>query len=599
VIPLEIGSNTGMMDGALRMLQPGQGMNLGGPNLASLLLVFHEVVQIEDYTLPAFAGKWASGTVNNPVRPRQGLPRIPLIGSNHVREFVDKLHFLESQGRSISMQYCRRGTAKQATAQTRGATSRSLDSQIFLAPPFAACDERVTDTMVQEWHVQCRDLALRSKNDTDRCAYFVTCIHNEGSQEKGGFCQKCEDDARERLDAIARGSLVLSLDEELPHRGHAAIFRGNDGTVKIETWKYYCVGEAECVLAVLVASGLFVYVSPLFIAQDPNFLYPLIYDHGSIRAALEFVAPHIDWNENIGPVKENVLEQVPLIPGCQPGKFLRKCGNGFCTNLEKYKTGSFQYCSRCNRRKYCSSNCQRDDWVLHKHECVSSNISKDAIFQIDNEQQADGNDAAPLKHEPVLEEGEDCVIHDLISKPQYNAKVGVIGKTTQDGRVAVTLRDSGNVLSVKTSNLYCIGAFCKKRKKKSRVFECMHGNAVCKKCYLDFTTINILAKLKYNGQDMTSEAAIEQCQETHFSSCKLEPSDDEDFRTPSAGWPFECAGMEEYPEQRLILKALLETKSPMSLLATVARTAYITYGGAFVDVVLRGSTKLEDVAECL
>jgi hypothetical protein len=343
-----------------------------------------------------------------------------------------------------------------------------------------------------------------------------------------------------------------------------------------------------------------VYVSPLFIAQDPNFLYPLIYDHGSIRAALEFVAPHIDWNENIGPVKENVLEQVPLIPGCQPGKFLRKCGNGFCTNLEKYKTGSFfLYCSRCNRRKYCSSNCQRDDWVLHKHECVSSNISKDAIFQIDNEQQADGNDAAPLKHEPVLEEGEDCVIHDLISKPQYNAKVGVIGKTTQDGRVAVTLRDSGNVLSVKTSNLYCIGAFCKKRKKKSRVFECMHGNAVCKKCYLDFTTINILAKLKYNGQDMTSEAAIEQCQETHFSSCKLEPSDDEDFRTPSAGWPFECAGMEEYPEQRLILKALLETKSPMSLLATVARTAYITYGGAFVDVVLRGSTKLEDVAECL
>jgi hypothetical protein len=53
----------------------------------------------------------------------------------------------------------------------------------------------------------------------------------KGSQEKGGFCQKCEDDARERLDAIARGSLVLSLDEELPHRGHAAIFRGNDGTV--------------------------------------------------------------------------------------------------------------------------------------------------------------------------------------------------------------------------------------------------------------------------------------------------------------------------------------------------------------------------------
>jgi hypothetical protein len=227
--------------------------------------------------------------------------------------------------------------------------------------------------------MQCRDSTQKSQSDTDQCAYFVKCIHNEDSKEKGGFCQLCEVDARERLDSIARGSLVLSLDEEMPHRGHAAIFRGNDGTMKMETWKYYCVGEVECVLAVLVASGLFAYVSPLFIAQDPNFLYPLIYDHGSIRAALEFVASHIDWNENIGPVKENVLEQLPLILRCQPGKYLQKC---FCTNLEKYKSGSFQCCSRCNHRKYCSAKCQRDDWVIHKHECVPGNSATEASLKL-------------------------------------------------------------------------------------------------------------------------------------------------------------------------------------------------------------------------
>ena len=47
------------------------------------------------------------------------------------------------------------------------------------------------------------------------------------------------------------------------------------------------------------------------------------------------------------------------------------------------------------------------------------------------------------------------------------------------------------------------------------------------------------------------------------------------------------------------IKALVEAKSPVSLLATVARIASITYGGAFTDLVLRGCTKLGDVAEML
>lgn len=74
----------------------------------------------------------------------------------------------------------------------------------------------------------------------------------------------------------------------------------------------------------------------------------------------------------------------------------------------------------------------------------------------------------------------------------------------------------------------------------------MHGLSLCSDCYLDFTTINILAKLKYNG----SKAAIEQVEETHFSSFALEPK--EELHTLSACWPFECAGMDDYPEQYYI-----------------------------------------------
>lgn len=430
-----------------------------------------------------------------------------------------------------------------------------------------------------------------------RCAIKVSCVHNENPKEYG-FCEDCESDARERLDAIAKGSVALSLDEETKHKGHAAIFRDRYGTLKIETWKSYCSGEAECVLAVLAASGMSPYVHPLFIAQDPNFLWPLIYDHGSVRAALEFVAPHIDWDVRMGPVKENVVEQHPVIPDCQPGKYLRKCGNGFCGNLENYKSKSFMYCSRCNRRSYCRKKCQKDDWIMHKHECGSHKNCAAPNPRVDEEEVKENDDTArQLKHEPKLEAGEDCVIHGLISKPHYNGKLGVIGESTQDGRVAVTLRDSENVLSIKPSNLHCIGAFCRKRKKKSRVFECMHGEVVCKECYLDFTTTNILAKLKYNGQDMTSKTAIAQCEDNHFSSSSLKQENG--CISAPTGWPLECMGMDQYPKQRLIMKALVETKSHMSLLATVARTAFITYGGVHTDVILRADTRLEDVAQIL
>lgn len=92
---------------------------------------------------------------------------------------------------------------------------------------------------------------------------------------------------------ISNSSIVLSLEEEISCRGQAAIYRCTNGSIKMETWKTYCVGEAECCLALLVASELSPYCFLLFIAQYPNFYWTLIADHGSIHAVLEFVAPRI------------------------------------------------------------------------------------------------------------------------------------------------------------------------------------------------------------------------------------------------------------------------------------------------------------------
>ena len=167
-----------------------------------------------------------------------------------------------------------------------------------------------------------------------------------------------------------------------------------------------------------------------------------------------------------------------------------------------------------------------------------------------------------------------------------------------DGRIAITLKSDGNLLSIKPDNVHCIGVFCRKRKKKSRVFECRHGLEVCSECYFDFTTINRLAKLKYDGQDMTNAAAaIKHCEDIYFSSSSLEGVSG--LHSFNEGWPVECVGMEEYPRERFILKALVEADCALSLLATVARSAFITYGGAFTNSLLRAETKLEDVAQML
>ena len=62
----------------------------------------------------------------------------------------------------------------------------------------------------------------------------------------------------DRLDAVSNGSVVLSMEEGGSQRGHhTAIYRSKlDGSMKMETWKMYCGGEAECLLAILVPTIL-------------------------------------------------------------------------------------------------------------------------------------------------------------------------------------------------------------------------------------------------------------------------------------------------------------------------------------------------------
>lgn len=45
LLPLEIRANEGILQQSVQRMQPGQLLQLGGPNLAALLLVFHDVLK--------------------------------------------------------------------------------------------------------------------------------------------------------------------------------------------------------------------------------------------------------------------------------------------------------------------------------------------------------------------------------------------------------------------------------------------------------------------------------------------------------------------------------------------------------------------------
>jgi hypothetical protein len=214
-------TNIGMMlENAMTKKSSAPSFLVVQPTLGSLFLAFHDVVQRENYSLPPFAGSRATATVNNPVQQMAGHPRTPLIGGDAAKDAAKQVRKCKALNKGVMFGYGRRGMGKQETALSLGAATRAFDNQIFYVPPFAACDERVDIEMITKWRDEMYELA-KSGTDSSACAYLAVCVHNEGKegQNKEGFCEHCIIDAMERLDAIARGAVVLSLDEDLEERG--------------------------------------------------------------------------------------------------------------------------------------------------------------------------------------------------------------------------------------------------------------------------------------------------------------------------------------------------------------------------------------------
>jgi hypothetical protein len=582
VLQNELIAQCQILEQAPAQLRPGQSMALGGPNVGCLLVVLYQPLSEKRFMLPAFASDVPTLRVGD--RPRQGTTgALAIMATDRLKEVVALMDQVVRNGNGVVPLYGRRGVGKGATAQSYGAASRPLDSLLFVVPPAPGCDETPTDDEVMQWRGAAA-LGSSSLNHYGNPRNLeVACVHND----KGGVdCLHCIADARERLEAVSRGSVALSLQESLESRGHTAIFRLADGTVKSESFKDYGRGEVECGLAALVASQVADchdphVVHPLFVAQDPNLFWSLVLNHGCIRAALEYVAPHVDWDKKVGRVK-SPLEQVPIISEGRPGCILIKCGNDICLKLERERDGSkgaFETCSRCHRRHYCCQKCQKADWTLHRRECISAAEGRQPTMDPAIPSMAANDTDRSDRRDSQPEAGEKVVIHSLIAKPELNGRLGVIsGPLTPGGRYPVKLVGHASTIAVKPTNFHRLAAFVveRKGKKKARKFECFeHGSEVCSECSVDFSIANQLSKLCFTGV-LLSPDTIERFADTHFASIQ-HPDADYGIYQVHADFPIECQGLQS-TEKRILLKALLESKDK-SLLVVATIAGMVCFGG--------------------
>ena len=204
--------------------------------------------------------------------------------------------------------------------------------------------------------------------------YLVDCIH--ASRKPSGECKICQEDAKERLRAVAEGSYSLSLSETIPGYAYGARYTNKQGGIVQEIYKDYSKPEISCVLQCLKTnhSKTCADLHPIFIAQDQNLFWPLIWYFGSLYTVIlescgENIIKELFGKTTMSGDMQTSLhpDTMQAFPESAVGEMRIACGSEPCPKLDHEK--KFLLCTGCRVRRYCSKECRREDWGKHKQEC--------------------------------------------------------------------------------------------------------------------------------------------------------------------------------------------------------------------------------------
>ena len=215
-----------------------------------------------------------------------------------------------------------------------------------------------------------------------RSEYEVFCVHlDQLASLPVGQCLDCKEDARQRSISVAQGLYSISTTEAIPGYGYSARYTTDQGKIVAEIFKGYSKPEIRCLLQCL--SSNIADLHPLFLAEDQNLYWPLIWFFGTVYDALleccgkKFVKKIYGKlrkyrSDNIAasnlPAGSPAPDVLDAFPDSAVSEVRICCGNEKCPKLDH--TEKFKVCTGCRVRRFCSEECLRKDWAgKHKLEC--------------------------------------------------------------------------------------------------------------------------------------------------------------------------------------------------------------------------------------
>ena len=229
-----------------------------------------------------------------------------------------------------------------------------------------------------------------------RTSYKVACAHDKMGENYAGNCAPCTLTSKERTLAVMQGHYSISWTESIPGYGYCARYANDNGKIIKDVFKSYSKPEIECVLQCLMSNPADLH--PIFIAEDSNLFWPIIWYYGSVYNAiseccnsnivnkvygntLESMGMNL-W-ENMGtPSQSNCAtntvpdEILSAFPESATNQLRIACGNEKCPQLDHQE--KFKKCSGCRVRYYCKRECQLEDFKLHKPECKEQRVRNEA-----------------------------------------------------------------------------------------------------------------------------------------------------------------------------------------------------------------------------
>ena len=211
----------------------------------------------------------------------------------------------------------------------------------------------------------------------ERTKYLVTCLHTD--DKLAGECLQCLQDCKQRSQAVAQGSYSLSITEVIPSYGYGARYTTEKEAIVQEVYKAYSKPEICCILQCFLTNPADLH--PLFLAEDPNLYWPMIWYYGTAyNAILECCGDKIVKkvygklkqyrSQNLAKANLPMMlkpDALIVFPDSAAGEMRIACGSEVCPKLDHKE--KFNKCLGCRIRRYCSHLCQKEDWGKHQKEC--------------------------------------------------------------------------------------------------------------------------------------------------------------------------------------------------------------------------------------